>query len=390
MDTAARAVTYDGLRVQDLPGAPALTATARSLPVIATYLLSEAGRKALLLSGGNGHALQHIEIPVTTNRLHLVTVSNRGIARLKLRPRFERNAQQRVVLIDAPITFDAPPTPEELLREAARNHQLERAYYAERTAAAARRSETDRSRRVEVAQTFLRDAAQRALIHPPPSPKRCILATPFGRLRFDVDIDDPPARDVPREALRRFRADVKVARERRGRERAEHLNVHEARKQAVAGWVALHGTPEQRVRHAAGLLPLHEVVEAIADEIFRPLSHLAPYMRDGAARVQDHLRQFPQFSDVVITPLDLAVSTRVLPTATSTQWASLQDIQAVLPDARVALHERTLVWKGDAKAPKLRLVTVVVIKKLGPFTLRREFLLPEPAACSPNRSVESE
>lgn len=390
MDTAARALTYDSLLVQELPGAPGLTATARSLPVIATYLLSEAGRKALLLSGGNGRALQHIKIPVATNRLHLVTVNSRGVARLKLRPRFERNAQQRVVLIDAPIMFDVPPTPEDLLREAARNHQLERAYYAERTDAAARRSETDRTRRAEVAQVFLRDAAQRALIHPPPSRKRCYLATSFGRMRFDVDADDAPARDVPREALRRFRADVKASRERRGRQHTEHLQVYEERKQAVAGWVALHGTPEQRIRHAAGRLPLQEVVDAITDEVFRPLTHLAPYTHDGAARVQDHLRQFSQYSDVVVTPLDLTVSTRVLPIATATQWACLQGIQAVLLDARVALHERTLAWKGDAKAPKLRLVTVVVIKKLGPFTLRREFLLPEPAACSPTRSVESE
>lgn len=390
MDTAAPAAIHVDELVHGPSGTPTPAVAARTLGVTATYLLSEPGRKALLLAGGNGRALQHVEIQVPTNRLHLITVNNRGVARLKLRPRFELNSQQRVVLIDAPVTFDAPPTPEELLREAARNHQLERAYHAERTAATARRTEADRTRRAEVAQTFLRDEAQRALIQPAPSPKRCLLATPFGRMRFDVDADDAPARDVPREALRRFRADVKAARERRERERAEHLKVHEERKQAVAGWVALHGTAEQRMRHAAGLLPLQEVVAAIADEVFRPLAHLTPYVRDGAARVQDHLRQFPQYSNVIITPMELAVFTRVLPTATFTQWASLQHIEAAVPDARLALHERTLARKGDAKAPRLRIVTVVVFKKFGPFTLRREFLLPDTAPCTSTVSRESE
>jgi hypothetical protein len=83
---------------------------------------------------------------------------------------------------------------------------------------------------------------------------------------------------------------------------------------------------------------------------------------------------------VVVTPL--AVFSRVLSTATSTQRASLQVIQAAVPDARVVLHERMLARKGDAKAPRLRIVSVVVFKKVGPFTLRGEFLLPGTAACT--------
>jgi molecular chaperone DnaJ len=57
------------------------------------YLLSETGRKASLLSGGNGRAVQQIQVQVPVNRLHLVSVSGKGVARLKLRPRFERDGE---------------------------------------------------------------------------------------------------------------------------------------------------------------------------------------------------------------------------------------------------------------------------------------------------------
>lgn len=86
--------------------APVATATLdanRSLAVTATYLLSEEGRKASLLAGGDGRAMQQLTVQVPTNRLHLVAVDTDGVARLKLRPRFradlrarrEQNQQQR-------------------------------------------------------------------------------------------------------------------------------------------------------------------------------------------------------------------------------------------------------------------------------------------------------
>src|SRR2546425_13166505 len=95
----------------------------RPLTVTAVYLLSEEGRKASLLAGGNGRAVQEITVTLPTTRLHLVTVDAHGRARLKLRPRFELNADLRVVRIDSPPIYDAPPTLDELFREAGRNHQ---------------------------------------------------------------------------------------------------------------------------------------------------------------------------------------------------------------------------------------------------------------------------
>src|SRR2546427_13064717 len=86
----------------------------RRLSVTAIYLLSEEGRKASLLAGGDGRAVQQVTFSVPANRLHLVTVDGNGLARLKLRPRFELDANQRVVRKDYPPTYDVPPTMDEL------------------------------------------------------------------------------------------------------------------------------------------------------------------------------------------------------------------------------------------------------------------------------------
>src|SRR5437762_10171521 len=127
---------------------------ARTLSVTASYLLSEDGRKASLLSGGDGRALQQISLQVPSNRLHLVSVDKQRVARLKLRPRFERDDERGLIRIDAAPLYDAPPTIDELYRAAAKNHELEAAYYAERAAQRSKRSDDDRARRESVAEAF--------------------------------------------------------------------------------------------------------------------------------------------------------------------------------------------------------------------------------------------
>ena len=54
-------------------------------------------------------------------------VDNNGVARLKLRPQFKLNTDQRIVKIKFPPVYDHPPTLDELFQDAARNHELERA-----------------------------------------------------------------------------------------------------------------------------------------------------------------------------------------------------------------------------------------------------------------------
>lgn len=372
MDSASRSALRRPELVTETP--PAVAAeSVRVLAVTAVYQLSEAGRKASLLAGGDGRALQQISLQVASNRLHLVSVDPQGVARLKLRPRYEMDGEQRVVRTDAAPTYDAPPTIDELFREAARNHELERVYLAERTLTRAKRREADRERRVQIAQAFLADRSQRALVHPAPSPKRCYLVTDQGRVLFDVATDEGPARDVAPEAHRRFRADLKARNERNQQERAAQLALHEEKKRYIADWIAKHGTPDQQSRQAAGMLPMEEAIEAITDQAFAALADHPRYMRDGAERLQAHLRQYPEYANVVISPSDLVVASSNAVKATADQWAAVQRLRTRLPSASVLLRSHRLGWKRGSAAAPLTLFGALVTQEVGPLRLRREY-----------------
>ena len=132
---------------------------ARTLSVTASYLLSEDGRKASLLAGGDGHAVQQIALQVPANRLHLVSVDKQGVARLKLRPRFEmdgdrghRSHRRRAALrraADDRGTLsgrgEEPRAGERLLRRARRS-AIETQRYRPSTSRERRRSVSSRTR----------------------------------------------------------------------------------------------------------------------------------------------------------------------------------------------------------------------------------------------------
>jgi hypothetical protein len=355
----------------DAPGSK----PASGLTVTAVYHLSEAGRKASLLAGGDGHTVQRITVEIPANRLHLVSVNGHGIARLKLRPRYELDAEQQVTCIDMAPIYDHPPTIDELLRQAARNHQLERAYHAKRTIARDERSDTDRVRRTEIALAFLADKSQRALIHPSPTPERCYLATRYGHLRFDRIVDTGPAREIAKEALRRFRADVKANRERRAHERAEHVRLRDERWTTMIGWVDEHGTPDQKSRLNARLLPPSEIKDAMADQAFRALSHLPRYMHDGPERLRAHVEQWLGRKRQHVSDKDYVVFGHQVRTITDRQWAMLEEIRAAVPDTHVDLHLREFVWRRNPGVPRISQLTAVVTKKIGAVVLRREYLV---------------
>jgi hypothetical protein len=347
------------------------------LAVTATYLLSEEGRKASLLNGGNGRALQEITIHVPANRLHLVTVDTNGRAHLKLRPRFELNAERRVIKIDALPTYDVPPTVEDLFREAGRNHQFEHAFHAERSAARRVQREGEEQRREEIASSFLADPFQRAMRRPSPSPQRCFLDTPDGRLLFDVRQDHGTARLVPPEAYRRWRAELRARDVWREQETAAQVASHAHKKQVVAEWVAQFGTPQQQARQAAGVLPMEEVIEAMTDQAFEAGNGFERYAFDGATRLQQRLREFPQYAGVVVTPPNVIIFNTDAVKATDAQWAIVQALQRVFPDATVTLREHRISWKCDADAPTVTIHGVLVTRKVGPFDLRREYAAPD-------------
>jgi hypothetical protein len=348
----------------------------RALAVKATYLLSEEGRKASLLAGGDGRAVQDLTVQVPANRLHLVSVDADGIARLKLRPSYRLDGEQSVVRVDSPPTYDAPPDIEELFREAARNHQLERSYHSERRATRSKRRDAERERRAALATAFLADPKQRALLHPPPTPQRCHLATEHGRLLFDARNDESPAREVPAEAHRRFRADLRAQKERNQQERTAQLALHEEKKRVIADWIVRKGTSEQQARQAAGMLPMQEAVEAMTDEAFGVLRDRQQYTRDGDAHLQAHLRLLPQYADAVITKADVLPMSANAHTATAEQFALVAEFQGALPNATIALRVHKVSWRRDPQVMLPPGFSILVTQRVGPFTLRREYAAP--------------
>jgi hypothetical protein len=374
MDTVAR---FEPRRTDQTAETTLQPDPKQRLAVTATYLLSEEGRKASLLNGGNGRALQEVTIHVPANRLHLVTVDANGRAHLKLRPRFELNAEQRVVKIDALSAYDAPPTVDDLFREAGRNHQLEHAFHAERSAARRADREAEEQRREQVAGSFIADLTQRAMRRPTPTPQRCFLDTPDGRVLFDVRQDRGAARLVAPEAYRRWRADLRAREEWRQQETAAQIASHAHKKQVIAEWVAQYGTPQQQARQAAGVLPMEEVIEAMTDQAFEAGNGFERYAFDGAARLQQRFRELPRYASVVVTPANVTIFNTDAVKATNAQWARVQELQRVFPDATVELREHRISWKGDAEAPTLTMHGVLVNRKVGPFDLRREYAAPD-------------
>ena len=350
-----------------------LVSSAQTLTVTATYHLSETGRKASLLAGGDGRGLQRLSVQVPTTRLHLVAVYVNGGARLKLQPRFELTESQHVVRHDGPPTYDAPPSVEDLFRDAARNLELERAHRTERMAAKDRQRDADQDRRSQVARAFLADPNQRAMPHPRPWPTRCYLATAGGRILFDAAADVGLARELPQEAFRRFRADLQGQRERNLRRRDEQHAQHAEKRRLIAEWAATRATDEQRT----GVLPAAEAVEALTDEAFSALAEQPRYPLDGPDRLQAHLRVATGRGDLTVGAEQVAVMGADAKVATAAQWAVAQQLKAMLPDATVTLRAHRLSWRLDPTAPSLIVVGALVTRHVGPFTLRREFAVPE-------------
>ena len=351
---------------------------AQTLTVTATYRLSEEGRKASLLAGGDGRGVQEITLPVPTNRIHLVNVDEEGCARLKLRPRYHLNGNQQVVRDDAPPMFDALPTADDLLKEAARNHQLERAYRLERAEAQRKRQDRRFEVHQQIAQDFLADPTRRAHEHPRPTPRKCYLTARTRVVLFDARTDQGVAREVPPEAYRRFCADQRARTERGQRMFERQSAVHDEKERLIAEWVSSHGTSDQQERYTAGMLPIAEVLEGMADREFAAARNLPRYVLDGVERLQAHLRRFPTYANVTVAKSDLRVTTTRADDATEAQWKLIQDLRALFPDADVTLQRHVLAWASDDHAPTITVWGVLVRRKIGPFNVRREYLAPDP------------
>ena len=163
---------------------------AHSLSVTASYLLSEDGRKASLLCG---------------RRRPRRPADCAARAGQPTAPRLCRQARRRAAETQTAIrdetanagSFALTPRPSTTRRRRSRNSigpprritnwrapTMPSASPSDRNA-----SDADRALRESVAERFLADKEQRAVAHPPPSPKQCYVITDRGRLLFDVATD---------------------------------------------------------------------------------------------------------------------------------------------------------------------------------------------------------
>ena len=351
----------------------------QTLTATATYRLSEQGRKASLLAGGNGRGVQEVPVTVPVSRMHLVSVDAEGQARVRLQPRFFLNNEQELVRNDEPPIFDTVPSVDELLREAARNHQLESVYKSAAAEEKRQRQDKGLELRQRLAQEFLADPQRRARVHPRPTPRNCHVLVKTAVVRFDVRTDVGVARQVPPEAYRRFCADERERTQQGHEEFKRGYAVHEEKKRLIADWVAKYGSPSQQERHAAGLLPIAEVLEGMADQEFAAAVSRPRYVADGVERLQAFLRQYPQYAHVIVAKPELEVRTERAEAATEAQWSMLSELRAMFPAADVTLQRHTLTWLRDSSAPTLTIYGVLVRRRIGPFNIRREFVAPSAA-----------
>src|SRR5262245_29819798 len=157
MDASSQSASRSMEPVVDVDSVVPRRDSGRTLSVTAVYHLSEEGRKASLLDGGDGRALQEVKLAVPTSRFHLVSVDADGAARLKLQPRYFLDEEQNVRRSEGPPVYDVPPSSEDLLRDAARNHQLERAYGVEQAEKKSKRRDEQFELHEKLAEQFLTD-----------------------------------------------------------------------------------------------------------------------------------------------------------------------------------------------------------------------------------------
>lgn len=362
--------------------------TQRTLSVLVNYRLSEAGRKTSLLNGGDGRARQSATLVLPATRLHLVQVELDGTARLKMRPQYRLNAEQRIVRLDLPPIYDHPPTSDDLLQDAARNHELERGFYAQHSTRRISRREATQQWLDEIAREFFADPTKRAVPHPQPTPRTCQLATSRGSVAFHSQhMTGLPAK-VPLEAFRRFHGDLRIRHGQADMQRERDVQIDAERRRVMAGWISEHGTDTQRERLAAGVFPKAEWVALMADHVFAPLAAMPAFEPAGPADLQALLRQLPRYESAVVTQEDFRVVTRPLTETRPVEWAWLQWIRRTLPGANLHLRARLLVWTKDPNAPWQRTVTVLVTKSVDTLSLRREFVVPKTAPLSVERTKE--
>ena len=133
------------------------------------------------------------------------------MARLKLRPQFQLNDEQRIVL-DRRAAVVRPRADD---RRAAAGRRSQPRAGARRSTGRRRHHASLVARRIsqwleQTAREFLADPTRRAIVHPAPTARRCQLTTSRGPIHFYANSAPASSRQVPLEAFRRFQNDLRI------------------------------------------------------------------------------------------------------------------------------------------------------------------------------------
>ena len=159
-------------------------------------------------------------------------------------------------------------------------------------------------------------------------------------------------------------------------EQAAQLALQEEQTRVIADWIAAHGTPEQRARHADGALPMDEAIEAMIETAFAPLSSYQQYVQevhDGVDRLQAHRRSVPGHAEAMIARGEIVVTSATAARMTAGQLALVQQIKRLMPEATVELRTHKLTWRRMPDVALPPSFGVLVTQRAGPFTFRREY-----------------
>jgi hypothetical protein len=130
------------------------------------------------------------------------------------------------------------------------------------------------------------------------------------------------------------------------------------------------------------VLPIKEALEGIADDAFAVVGDRPRYIHDGAERMQQRLHALPAYVGVVVQQQDLNVTTTIAEFITEAHWALKETLEALLPDARTTMRVHRIALKSHPDMPSITQLSVLVTMQVGPFKVKREYLVVDDGAAT--------
>lgn len=93
------------------------------------------------------------------------------------------------------------------------------------------------------------------------------------------------------------------------------------------------------------MLQMQKAIEAMTNDSFAVIANRPRYERDGIERLQHHLRQFRQHPYAVVNRDDLVVTSGDATQMTAAQWAVVQEVQSLSPEATIVVRVHKIEWK---------------------------------------------